>query len=363
MASVAKKGQRLYAILYPGNGRQKWVPLPVSVTSKKSAQRIANELQDEIDRTRLGLAPLSGSKSTGTFKDFAAAVIAEEYEQASEKRRLGWIPNLTIYASRFAEFAKDAALSSITIEDCRRYQAARISSKTSASTVKKEIIFIARVFRRALDHGAIVRNPWDSLKRPTERHSQENPPTPAEFTALLAASDGDHAFRYLFLAMTGARRSEARRVTWADVDFDGATCRIENASKGPGSRLPRFRYVPIYAPLLKAMKASRGAPGDPIFPVRHGWLRALAADCKAAGIRRLTLKDMRHAFGTWSAFIEVSPYELMAQMGHADLKTTMRYIHLAAGLRGGVPKGFGERLRNPLEGRKIGARAARRKRA
>jgi hypothetical protein len=44
----------------------------------------------------------------------------------------------------------------------------------------------------------------------------------------------------------------------------------------------------------------------------------------------LTLQSsIRHTFGTYLAFSGVNPYRLQALLGHADLKTTMNYVHVA----------------------------------
>ena len=51
--------------------------------------------------------------------------------------------------------------------------------------------------------------------------------------------------------------------------------------------------------------------------------RAAQAD---AGLRRLSFHDLRHTFGTL-AINRADPVQVQHWMGHADLKTTMRYLH------------------------------------
>ena len=63
--------------------------------------------------------------------------------------------------------------------------------------------------------------------------------------------------------------------------------------------------------------------------VRDGALRALAA-AKIGHLRELAepivFHDLRHTFGTLA--VQVWPVtDVQAYMGHADIKTTMRYVH------------------------------------
>ena len=48
---------------------------------------------------------------------------------------------------------------------------------------------------------------------------------------------------------------------------------------------------------------------------------------KAAGLRSLRFHDLRHSFGTIAANAALSGRELQAWMGHADFRTTQRYLH------------------------------------
>jgi integrase len=48
---------------------------------------------------------------------------------------------------------------------------------------------------------------------------------------------------------------------------------------------------------------------------------------RAAGLRPLRFHDLRHTFGTIAANAALSGRELQAWMGHADYRTTQRYLH------------------------------------
>ena len=54
--------------------------------------------------------------------------------------------------------------------------------------------------------------------------------------------------------------------------------------------------------------------------------RRYEAAIKAADLRRLRFHDLRHTFGSL-AITRADIVEVQAWMGHADIQTTMRYLH------------------------------------
>jgi integrase len=71
-----------------------------------------------------------------------------------------------------------------------------------------------------------------------------------------------------------------------------------------------------------------GANGAPLdgSDVRRRYVDAV----KRAKLRPLRFHDLRHTFGTIAANAVLSGRELQEWMGHADLKTTARYLHYRA---------------------------------
>ncbi len=89
------------------------------------------------------------------------------------------------------------------------------------------------------------------------------------------------------------------------------------------------------ASVLKKLRA-RGeliAPKDLVFPGERGEYadpsalrRRYVAAAKRAGLPPLRFHDLRHTFGSL-AINYASIVQLQHWMGHADIKTTMRYMH------------------------------------
>jgi integrase len=103
--------------------------------------------------------------------------------------------------------------------------------------------------------------------------------------------------------------------------------------------MPRLKpNVPLaeqVAETLKALRASRpgAARDDLVFAGERGEyldnsaLRRRYKDAlKRAGIRPLRFHDLRHTFGS-IAINQATIVQVQAWMGHADIQTTMKYMH------------------------------------
>lgn len=128
---------------------------------------------------------------------------------------------------------------------------------------------------------------------------------------------------------------------WSDVDFEQSSIRVfeghsANTTGKPKSR--KSRTVPMIdkvAELLGQLK-DRGhhvSKTDLVFVSRDGnnvdgsaVRRRYHATLDAAGLRRLRFHDLRHTFGSLAINV-ASIVQVQAWMGHADVKTTMRYLH------------------------------------
>jgi integrase len=203
------------------------------------------------------------------------------------------------------------------------------------------------VMRRAQRVWKLPRNPVAGIEKPTQRVRTEIEVfSPEEVYALVrgAASDQDAAI-YLTAAFTGLRRGELVALRWRDVDFGRRHIRVTASYTESGLTSPKsgkIRSVPM-APLVAEAVARLGngrpssGDADLVFPgMRGGYLDASAlyrrykVALRAAGLRNLRFHDLRHTFGTQViGNPRVSILQLKEWMGHADIDTTMKYLHFA----------------------------------
>jgi integrase len=136
----------------------------------------------------------------------------------------------------------------------------------------------------------------------------------------------------------GLRKSEARGLHWADVDFRNDVIQVIRQLNREGLKVPKGkkpRPVPMHPELRAALKATprrseyvwcqpSGEPYDPT-----SMPAMLDAACEAAGVRRMTLHTLRHSFGAHLAQAGAPLNVIQELLGHADISTTLAYAHLA----------------------------------
>jgi integrase len=238
-------------------------------------------------------------------------------------------------------------LEDITSDQVEAWSATLVACGLANTTRLRILTCLHGVMARAKRVWKLPRNPIGDVEKPAQRHSAEIEVfTPEEVHSLVraAASEQDAAI-FLTAAFTGLRRGELVALRWRAVDFARRSIRVvasysERALTTPKSG--RARSVPMAPPVAEALArlASREAftsEDDLVFPgVAGGYLDASAlyrrykASLRRASLRSLRFHDLRHTFGTQViSNSAVSILQLKVWMGHADIDTTMNYLHFA----------------------------------
>jgi integrase len=181
-------------------------------------------------------------------------------------------------------------------------------------------------------------------KHPTRSSGDLQVFSPEEVWALVrAASSVQDAAIFLTAAFTGLRRGELLALRWRDVDFDSSLIRVRSSYAGGRVTTPKsgkVRSVPMAPDVAKALAAlgQRQAfvSGDDLVFCGEagGYLdgsalrRRYATALAEAGLRPLRFHDLRHVFGT-RMIAKADIRRVQEWMGHADVQTTMRYLHYA----------------------------------
>ena len=210
-------------------------------------------------------------------------------------------------------------------------------------TAQKTLAVAHGIFEHARKTYGLTRNPAAEVEQ--IKHTYDGSIdfySPDEVWALVRAAESDQdGAVFLTAAFAGLRRGELVALRVRDVDFENRVLRVTGSYalgvlKAPKSG--KVRSVPMAGEVEKALArllVERGDPGpdELVFPGdAGGYLDASAlrrrygkAQAKA-GLRALRFHDLRHTFGSL-AINRVSLIDVQAWMGHADIKTTMRYLH------------------------------------
>lgn len=227
-------------------------------------------------------------------------------------------------------------ISVFAIEKFKREQMKRVTKRgasQSPASVNRYLQILASIFTRAGELG--ITNPHKRPKIETLREDNQRLrylSTDEEKRLLAAAAAWPHLQDILIVGLqSGLRRDELFSLRKDDVDL---SLNLVNVLDGKGGKA---RSVPIDPDgearrvLERSRKDSRS---EWIFTSPHSGrkftrvTRSLAAACKAAEIKAITLHGLRHTFCTRLAAAGVDIRTIKELAGHADISTTMRYVHL-----------------------------------
>lgn len=128
---------------------------------------------------------------------------------------------------------------------------------------------------------------------------------------------------------TGARYSNIRNLTWADVDRKTWRLRLIETKNG------QPRYVPIIGPAQKALKAQhardvigegwvfKGAHDDAPADLDRPWRKVR----EAAKLKNFRFHDLRHTTASYLTMNGASLAEVAEALGHRTLVMAKRYSH------------------------------------
>jgi len=146
---------------------------------------------------------------------------------------------------------------------------------------------------------------------------------------------------YKFALNTGMRLGEVLGQGWPEIDlhnrlitvrrsYDGFERQVKNTTKGH-----KIRHVPINTAIYGDLLAMRSeSESELVFTIsgrpfdRSNVSHNFQRDVREAGVRKIRFQDLRHTFASHFMMNGGDIYHLKEILGHSDIKTTMRYVHL-----------------------------------
>lgn len=304
-------------------------------------KRLAEDwLRDVLHQARHGT--LAGQVRTGaTFADAAAEWL--RYVEVDRQRKPSTVAGYKVLVRcQLLPAFGSLPLEELTPEVIERW----LSSLTGAASSRaKALVLLHGILKRARKVWGLQGNAAAEVEKPALKRSGDIQVfSPEEVWSLVraAASEQDGAI-YLTAAFTGLRLGELLALRWRDVDFAGSVIRVRASYAAGALTTPKsgkVRAVPL-APDVAAALARLGKRVDWVgeddlvlcgetgshldgSALRRRYKVALAA----AGLRQLRFHDLRHTFGT-RMIAKADIRRVQEWMGHADVQTTMRYLHYA----------------------------------
>lgn len=164
---------------------------------------------------------------------------------------------------------------------------------------------------------------------------------PDEIKKFVAAAADDPLCVPMLLALMSMRISEIDALRWENIDphadfihTTGARIRNENNEyvlKAEQKNLESDRNVPLLIPELRAAILRDWKPEGKVLSVSQTTLRcAVERTCARAGVRRVTVHQLRHSFASLSAHLRI-PAEISMEIGGWNNDKIMKeiYTHIA----------------------------------
>ena len=346
-------GPRFYAKVRHPSGRQEkqllgraWEqkggkPAAGYLTRKQAEQRLQGLLTD----MRRGEVPDPGRRPEATFRDAAGEYLryAEHVRQIDPATLADYRGVVEGYL--LDEFG-DAPIDGITPDQIDAYKERMLAEgKLSNRTIVRHLVVLHGTFKRAQRVWGLRTNPAsaEQVERPRVIYSGEFDtldPDEVELVATLAHSEQDGAI-YRLAAYSGLRQGELLALRWSCVDFVGGLLQVRRNYTGGREKVPKgkkVRSVPMVPAVIDTLAKLKGREhftgdadlvfvnelGEHVdhFALRRRWYATL----DRAGLRRLRLHDLRHAFCSM-AITKLDPYAVQSYAGHQHYSTTQRYLH------------------------------------
>jgi len=323
-----------------GNGVLRWI-LHYKQGGKwiQKVSKYAQTMEEAIEELKaiftnnrnvaLGLAP---KVKRVPFKEFADSFL-HNYVEA---RGLASKRSIECYLEKLMAFFGSTPLDEITTDNIgqlitflrKRSKKSRRKGEATNSTVNRCLAILRKTLRYAVSCRCLEKQYLPEFSMLQENPSRNRILTLDEEKRLLAAC-APHLRPLITTAIHSGRRwGEIRTLTWDRVDFQNRWIEF-NLTK---SRKRKTIMNPMNNTLLEMLQGMPCKSGyvfvNPKTDLPYTTIRkAFDAACHRAGIKGLRFHDLRHTALTRVADRGANAFDVQRLAGHADIRTTQRYIN------------------------------------
>lgn len=233
-------------------------------------------------------------------------------------------------------------LSAIASEDITDYMEGRLRGKyrskgwkkakqVKPATVNRDLAALKTIFREAVRMRRISSSP--AMGIPTLKEDP-NPPrllTSGEICRLLDEMP-DHLRAAVGCGVyAGLRRNEIMKLRWENIHLKNNVITVVSR-EGRSTKSNKDRKVPLSPVLAEMFRVHPRVIGSRwVFYTEGGHYedirKSLYAAARRAGIEKITMHQLRHAFISHGHMKGIDLRTLQGWVGHKDLKTTEKYAH------------------------------------
>lgn len=364
---VQPSGVMSYYVRYRLRGKQ--TRIVIGRTTEFTPAQARDAAKSMLAGINLGTNPLDDRQPVKEAKTLGK-FITDDFAPWVTTHRKAAVTNLARIRKNFeAQLDKPLTeLNALTVEKWRQQRLNHPVRPAKSTTVNRDLAALKAALSKAVEWGFLEQHPLSKVK-PTKVDTDgivrylSDAERKALFAALAqreitkradrAKANGwrrardypelpgldsqafyDHLQPAVIVSLnTGLRQGELLSLSWTDVNLPAQQLSI----KGINAKSGKTRHIPLNTDALTALKQWRqqspennvlvfpGATGKKIVDVKTAWAKLL----KQAGIESFRWHDMRHDFASRLVMAGVDLNTVRELLGHADLKMTLRYAHLA----------------------------------
>jgi integrase len=206
---------------------------------------------------------------------------------------------------------------------------AQRAATVKPATVNRDVVVLRHMFVKAMAWGKALNNPVAHVKPLRVHNRRLRYLSHEEMARLLDAADESLRPLLITALHTGSRRGELFALTWADVDLKQGIIRIVQSKSGKSRDIPMSDTLRVTLQQIPRRLDSDyvfpGKTGQALVDIKKRFHRVL----RDAGIKGFRFHDLRHTFASHLVMAGVDLVSVKEFLGHADLKMTLRYAHLA----------------------------------
>jgi len=365
MSVFKREGSPFYQYDFTFMCRRFWGS--TKLTNRRAAERYENKLREKLAHSRAGILD---PEPPPLFADFASEFLLRT---KPELRPKSW-KRYQVSLKNLRPWFDPKRLDEIRADDIERFKQARLQEACSPSTVNRDLACLRRILSFALRLDLILTTPFVTKKvRFLKERGRERILTFEEERRYLKAARNPLRDVGTLMLEMGLRPQEVCSIRREDIHLGT----VPPFLHVPGGKTENARRDVVVTERAKETLRRRllQAKGEYIFPIRVGrgfdWSRPMTelhpAHYQALEDSRIQppfqIYDLRHTYGTRAIESGTDPLTLMRLMGHQDLKTTMRYVHLSKGhlaeAQGKIERYRAKREREEQEEREKGRCAMR----
>lgn len=293
------------------DGERQIESLHTSVKSKALQEfyKIRENLLLGIDQRMMESIPFSD-----LWKKYQALELSKKAPATRDR-----VPGLV---KRLLNFFGDKPVSRITRENVQEFIVACKNLKPNS--INKYVATLSQILSAGIEWGYLKENPVKS-SRPIKVREEPIPYLSDEqIAAILSKCNNFYRVLVIFLLETGARVSEAMRLTWNNIDFERDLITLRGKTQ-------EVRSVPMLERLKKEFEGLSRID-QRVFPRALVTIKnQVPGICKRAGCPGISCHTFRHTSISRMVSAGVDLRTVMQWSGHRRLETLQKYAHLAPG--------------------------------